>query len=294
MRNTARPVASHEGRGPGYRWLRSLGVQVGTRDEPRVLSQFSRVRGADLSAEGGGGREGGRQVRVPRTVVYEWRRVGNPRKVWPWRMLLAQRNSACSLPEAGARQMSHRFPQPTLASSFLVSCRHTLPFFCLFERLPFLFPPPCAPAAVAAPLMCALSLVLLHPHPYSALQPRRVRVSAHRRSALLRLRCMPRARVACACVARVCACCNAPLCAAFTRVRGCVIPQRAEARRCSRTPMGRTFQCPGAATWPARWKQPPLCWRQGCSSDSGCRWRARICERGEKGCWRGAGDDRFY
>ena len=26
VRNSARPAASHEGRGPGYRWLRSLGV----------------------------------------------------------------------------------------------------------------------------------------------------------------------------------------------------------------------------------------------------------------------------
>ena len=112
-RNSARPAASRKGRGPEQRWLRSLGVHVGTRDVPRVLSQVSRVRDADLSAEGGGGREGGRQVRVPRTVVYEWRRVGNPRRLWPWRMLLAQWNSDCSLPRAGARQMSHRFPHPS-------------------------------------------------------------------------------------------------------------------------------------------------------------------------------------
>ena len=103
----------------------------------------------------------------------------NPGKLCTFSLLLTQWNSACSLPEAGARQMSHRFPQPTLAPSLLVSCRHTLPFFRLVERPPFLFPPPCVPAAVAAPLMSALSLVLLHPHPDSALQPRRVRVSAH-------------------------------------------------------------------------------------------------------------------
>ena len=64
----------------------------------------------------------------------------NPRKLCTFSLLLTQRNSACSLPEAGARQMSHRFPQPTLAPSLLVSCRHTLPLFCLFERPPLLFP----------------------------------------------------------------------------------------------------------------------------------------------------------
>jgi len=44
-------------------------------------------------------------------------------------------------------------------------------------------------------------------------------------SALLALRA--------ACVCRVRACCHVLLCATFTRVRGCVMPQRAEARRCS-------------------------------------------------------------
>ena len=54
-------------------------------------------------------------------------------------------------------------------------------------------------------------------HPYSPFQPRRVRASGHRRSALLRSACAAcrvrasRARVR-ACVARVRACCSALLC----------------------------------------------------------------------------------
>ena len=35
----------------------------------------------------------------------------NPRELCTFSLLLTQWNSACSLPEAGARQMSHRFPQ---------------------------------------------------------------------------------------------------------------------------------------------------------------------------------------
>ena len=46
----------------------------------------------------------------------------NPRELCTFSLLLTQWNSGCSLPEAGASQMSHRFPQPTLPPSFLASC----------------------------------------------------------------------------------------------------------------------------------------------------------------------------
>ena len=72
----------------------------------------------------------------------------NPRELCVFSLLLTRWNSGCSLLEAGASQMSHRFPQPTLPPSFLASCCLTLPSFCFCRRLPFLFPPPCTACRV--------------------------------------------------------------------------------------------------------------------------------------------------
>ena len=56
----------------------------------------------------------------------------NPRELCTLSSLLTQWNSGCSLPEAGASQMSHRFLHLLSPPLLLASCCLTLPFFCLF------------------------------------------------------------------------------------------------------------------------------------------------------------------
>ena len=54
----------------------------------------------------------------------------NPGELCTFSSLLTQWNSGCSLPEAGASQMSHRFLHLLSPPLLLASCCLTLPFFC--------------------------------------------------------------------------------------------------------------------------------------------------------------------